>query len=120
MAQEKKYKLGDLTFDTEQEYREAAMDLKRIKGLMDRYNVEDPEQAKKILQSVKAHPETFRSPYGQKFVVKLEQTAGAASAPSAASRPLFAQQQDKEQKKEKKEKKEKRDRKSTRLNSSHE
>ena len=37
MAQEKKYKLGDLEFDTEQEYREAAADLKRIKGLVDKY-----------------------------------------------------------------------------------
>ena len=37
MAQEKKYKLGDLEFETEQEYREAAADLKRIKGLVDKY-----------------------------------------------------------------------------------
>ena len=31
MAQEKKYRLGELEFNTEQEYRDAAMDLKRIK-----------------------------------------------------------------------------------------
>lgn len=80
MAQEKKYKLGDLEFETEQEYREAAADLKRIKGLVDKYNVEDPQQAAKILASIKAHPETFRSPYGRKFVVKLEKAANISSA----------------------------------------
>lgn len=85
MVQEKKYKLGELEFETEQEYREAAMDLKRIKGLMDKYDVENPEQAKKILLSVRAHPDTFRSPYGQKFVAKLEHTAGVAPAPHTGS-----------------------------------
>ena len=74
MAQVKKYKLGELEFETEQEYREAAGDLKRIKGLMAKYDVSNPEQARKILSSIKAHPETFRSPYGRKFVEKLEKT----------------------------------------------
>lgn len=115
MAQENKYKLGDLTFDTEQEYREAAMDLKRIKGLMEKYDVENPEQAKKILMSVKAHPETFRSPYGQKFIVKLEraagidtsQAAGSSAAPAGfRARPVL--EEDKaENKRAKKEKKQK-------------
>lgn len=81
MAQEKKYKLGELEFETEQEYREAAADLKRIKGLVDKYNVEDSQQAKKILASIKAHPETFRSPYGRKFVAKLEKAANGTAAP---------------------------------------
>ena len=80
MAQEKKYKLGDLEFETEQEYREAAADLKRIKGLTEKYQIDDPAQAQKILTSIKAHPETFRSPYGRKFVAKLEKAAGVSSA----------------------------------------
>lgn len=83
MAQEKKYKLGDLEFETEQEYRDAAADLKRIKGLTEKYQVDDPAQAQKILTSIKAHPETFRSPYGRKFVAKLEKAAGVSPSPSS-------------------------------------
>lgn len=85
MAQGKKYKLGELEFETEQEYREAAADLKRIKGLVDKYNVEDPEQAKKILASIQAHPDTFRSPYGRKFVAKLQKAAGLATTAAASA-----------------------------------
>lgn len=95
MAQEKKYKLGELEFETEQEYREAAGDLKRIKGLMSKYDVSNPEQARKILASIKAHPETFRSPYGRKFVEKLEKTVSRpvsvtpiTEEPAAASRSV--------------------------------
>ncbi|MDE6888795.1 MAG: hypothetical protein K2P45_09160 [Eubacterium sp.] len=85
MAQGKKYKLGELEFETEQEYREAAADLKRIKGLVDKYNVEDPEQAKKILASIQAHPDTFRSTYGRKFVAKLQKAAGLAPTAAASA-----------------------------------
>lgn len=89
MAQQKKYKLGELEFETEQEYRDAAMDLKRIKGIVDKYNPEDPQQAQKILASIKAHPETFRSPYGVKFREKLEAAAarGTGGSTAADSRP---------------------------------
>lgn len=81
MAQEKRYKLGEFEFKTEQEYREAATDLKRIKGITDKYNIADPEQARKILATVKTHPETFRSPFGRKFIEKLESAAGRGTAP---------------------------------------
>jgi len=103
MAQEKKYKLGELEFETEQEYREAAADLKRIKGLVDKYHVEDPQQAKKILASIKAHPDTFRSPYGRKFVAKLEKAAGIVPAPTAAADKKAEKAAAKKEKKEKKE-----------------
>ena len=90
-------------FDTEQEYREAAADLKRIKGLVDKYNVDDPEQAKKILASIKAHPDTFRSPYGMKFVVRLERAAGITSAPPADKKPdKTTEKQERKAEKEKK------------------
>lgn len=81
MAEQKKYKLGELEFETEQEYREAALDLKRIKELMAKYDVANPEQAGRILATIKAHPESFRSPYGRKFVEKLEKAVGRAAAP---------------------------------------
>ena len=80
MAEGKKFKLGDLEFDSEQEYREAAGDLKRIKSLMAKYDISDPSQARRILASIKAHPQTFRSPYGKKFIEKLEKTSGSMDA----------------------------------------
>lgn len=80
MAEGKKFKLGDLEFDSEQEYREAAGDLKRIKSLMAKYDISDPSQARRILASIKAHPQTFRSPYGKKFVEKLERASGSMDA----------------------------------------
>lgn len=107
MAQEKRYKLGDLEFETEQEYREAAADLKRIKGLVDKYNVEDPQQAAKILASIKAHPETFRSPYGRKFVVKLEKAANISSAAPSEINIGKTEKQEKPKKPEKKERRKK-------------
>lgn len=80
MADGKKYKLGDLEFESEQEYREAAGDLKRIKSLMAKYDVSDPGQARRILASIKAHPQTFRSPYGKKFIEKLEKASASMDA----------------------------------------
>lgn len=80
MAEGKKYKLGDLEFESEEEYREAAGDLKRIKSLMAKYDVSDPGQARRILASIKAHPQTFRSPYGKKFIEKLEKASASMDA----------------------------------------
>ncbi len=85
MADTKKYKLGELEFNTEQEYREAALDLKRIKELMAKYDLSNPEQSRRILTTIRAHPESFRSPYGKKFVEKLERTVGK-SAPAEPKR----------------------------------
>lgn len=110
MSQEKKYKLGEVEFETEQEYREAAADLKRIKGLMDKYDVNNPEQAAKILDSIKAHPETFRSPFGRKFVEKLAAASGRSSAGAARQSGQTAETE-KKAKKQKNEKKEFRNRK---------
>lgn len=97
MAQ--KYKLGELEFETEQEYRDAAMDLKRIKGIVDKYNPEDPQQAQKILASIKAHPETFRSPYGVKFREKLEAAAARGTAGSSKAQGSRTVQKNTEEKK---------------------
>lgn len=78
MAQENRYKLGEYEFRTEQEYKEAAADLKRIKGIADKYDVSNPEQARKILATIQGHPEWFRSPYGRRFTEKLQAAAGKA------------------------------------------
>lgn len=111
MAQEKKYKLGEYEFRTEQEYREAAADLKRIKGIMDKYDVSNPEQAKKILATVKAHPESLRSPYGRKFIEKLENAAGISSAAGFDTQKTAKREESKKREKKIKKEKVKRERK---------
>lgn len=98
MAEGKKYKLGDLEFESEEEYREAAGDLKRIKSLMAKYDVSDPGQARRILASIKAHPQTFRSPYGKKFIEKLEKASAsmdalAFTAENTAKKPQTGRQE---------------------------
>lgn len=98
MAEGKKYKLGDLEFESEEEYREAAGDLKRIKSLMAKYDVSDPGQARRILASIKAHPQTFRSPYGKKFIEKLEKASAsmdalAFTAENTAKKPQAGRQE---------------------------
>ena len=73
-----KWKLGDLEFDTEKEYQEAAQDLKKIKVLMDRFDTTKPDGARKALEQIKGK-HVFVSSYGMKFVEKLEKTAGVGS-----------------------------------------
>ncbi len=69
------YKLGDLEFETEQEYNDATSDLKRIKALMGEYNVNTKEDALKVLEILKGE-EQFKSDYGKKFLDRLEKTGG--------------------------------------------
>lgn len=70
----KKWKLGDLEFDTEQEYKDATQDLKKIKEIMDAHDITKPAEAKAVLDELKREPK-FLSEYGAKFVEKLEKTA---------------------------------------------
>ncbi|MDD6037323.1 MAG: hypothetical protein PUD20_00780 [bacterium] len=70
----KKWKLGDLEFDTEQEYKDATQDLKKIKEIMDAHDITKPREAKAVLDELKREPK-FLSAYGEKFVEKLEKTA---------------------------------------------
>lgn len=112
MAEGKKYKLGDLEFESEEEYREAAGDLKRIKSLMAKYDVSDPGQARRILASIKAHPQTFRSPYGKKFIEKLEKASAsmdalAFTAENTAKKPQTGRQETQVKEKPPKEKRNK-------------
>ena len=79
---EKKWKLGDLEFDSETEYLNATKDLKKIKQIMDKHDVTKPEEARIVLKEVAGKP-VFVSSYGLKFVEKLEKTA-AEGQPSSA------------------------------------
>ena len=70
---EKKWKLGDLEFDSEQEYLDATKDLKKIKQIMEKHDITKPAEARIVLQEVTGKP-FFVSSYGLKFVEKLEKT----------------------------------------------
>lgn len=83
--EEKKWKLGDLEFDSEQEYLEASKDLKKIKLIMEKHDITKPEEARSVLKELSGK-QAFTSSYGKKFIEKLEKTAGkAAGAPSAGN-----------------------------------
>ena len=49
---EKKWKLGELEFDTEQEYLNASKDLKKIKLIMQKYDITKPADAKAVLKEI--------------------------------------------------------------------
>ena len=75
---ERKYKIGNVEFQSEAEYMSAASDLKKIKALTEKYDISNPAQAQKILSSIYARPDIFKSPYGKKFIEKLESVANPA------------------------------------------
>lgn len=77
--EEKKWKLGDLEFDSEQEYLEASKDLKKIKLIMEKHDITKPEEARRVLNELSGK-QTFVSSYGKKFIEKLEKTAGGKTA----------------------------------------
>lgn len=73
---EKTWKLGDLEFDSEQEYLDASQDLKKIKLIMEKHDITKPAEARAVLKEIADQP-VFVSSYGLKFVEKLEKTAGS-------------------------------------------
>ena len=69
------YRIGDLKFDTEEEYRAAKADLERIKDIMSSFDTKSKDGAKAALDSLSGEP-GFESDYGRKFIEKLQRTAG--------------------------------------------
>ena len=81
---DKKWKLGDLEFDSEQEYLDASKDLKKIKSIMEKHDITKPAEAKAVLREIADKP-VFVSSYGLKFVEKLEKTVAGAKEMQASS-----------------------------------
>ena len=77
--------MGDLEFDSEQEYLDASRDLKKIKAIMEKHDITKPEEAKIVLKEVTDKP-VFASSYGLKFVEKLEKTATGVKAAETTHR----------------------------------
>ena len=81
---DKKWKLGDLEFDSEQEYLDASRDLKKIKAIMEKHDITKPAEARAVLKEITGKP-FFASSYGLKFVEKLEKTAGVKPSKSSGT-----------------------------------
>ena len=69
-----KYKIGNVEFKTEEEYKEAVSDLKTIKEIKEKYDTNDPKQADMILFMVQKNPQIFQSVFGKAFVKGLKKT----------------------------------------------
>ena len=99
--EEKKWKLGDLEFDSEKEYLDASRDLKKIKSIMEKHDITKPKEAEAVLREVTEKP-VFVSSYGLKFVEKLEKTAAGAKTakpePASKERKAAAPKKKKEKK----------------------
>lgn len=98
---ENKWKLGDLEFDSKQEYFDATKDLKKIKQIMEKHDVTDPAEARKVLKEVSEKP-VFVSSYGMKFVEKLEKAAAEEKHASVADDLEDTKKKKKKPQKEKK------------------
>ena len=61
------YKIGEYTFYTLREYRDAQEDLRKISVIQEKLNIQDPETAVKIYKSIRQGEITFKSPIGEKF-----------------------------------------------------
>lgn len=72
----KKYSLGDFTFDTEQEYERAKAELQVILKIKQRYDINNPEDAGKILEAVNKKGDVFKSSVGRAFINKLKRISG--------------------------------------------
>lgn len=73
---EKKYSLGKFTFETQQEYERAKAELQVILKIKERYDINNPEDAKKILETVNKKGNIFKSSVGIAFVNKIKRVAG--------------------------------------------
>ena len=72
------YRIGELEFDTEEEYLATKADLERIKEIMASFNVKTPEGAGEALDTL-GEDGGFSSDYGRKFMEKLRRTSGASA-----------------------------------------
>lgn len=95
--EDKKWKLGDLEFDSEKEYLEASKDLRKIKLIMEKHDISKPAEAKRVLQEFSGK-QAFVSSYGMKFMEKLEKTAAESAQAADAGKKSKAASTKKEKK----------------------
>lgn len=70
--EDKKYKIGNKEFETKEEYIAVVSDLKKIKTIKEKYDIKEPEQARKILEMLSKNPQIFQTSYGNSFINELK------------------------------------------------
>lgn len=63
----RKYKIGEYTFYTLRDYRDAQEDLRKISLIHEKLDIQDPETAVKVYKSIREGDIVFKSPIGEKF-----------------------------------------------------
>lgn len=63
----REYRIGEFTFHTFKEYRDAEEDLRKISIINEKLDIQDPETAVKIYKSIRDGEITFKSKIGEKF-----------------------------------------------------
>lgn len=67
MSEVKKFTIGEFTFDTFHEYRDAQEDLKKIECINKELDIHDPEVAVRLYNLLREGKISFRSPIGEQF-----------------------------------------------------
>ena len=67
MSEVKKFTIGEFTFDTFHEYRDAQEDLKKIECINNELDIHDPEVAVRLYNLLREGKISFRSPIGEQF-----------------------------------------------------
>ena len=67
MSEVKKFTIGEFTFDTFHEYRDAQEDLKKIECINEELDIHDPEVAVRLYNLLREGKISFRSPIGEQF-----------------------------------------------------
>lgn len=65
------WKIRNTTFNSEEDYKNALSDLKKIKALINNNDITEPIYARKLYLLLRSHPELLTSIYGNQFRVKL-------------------------------------------------
>lgn len=73
--EDKKYSLGGFTFDTQQEYERAKAELQVILKIKQKYDINNPEHAQKVLDAVNKKGDVFKSSVGNAFINKLKRVS---------------------------------------------
>lgn len=73
--EDKKYSLGEFTFDTQQEYERAKVELQVILKIKQKYDINNPEDAKNVLDAMNKKGDVFKSSVGKAFINKLKRVS---------------------------------------------
>lgn len=66
------YSIGNFTFETEEEYNKANAELEFINELKKKYNINDKDDAQKIIEYLEANNKTFETSIGTWFIKMLD------------------------------------------------